>query len=317
VRENNNLHPIKKTSKIIMEQIAERLAYEAVDNSTTYVPRLDSEYMLAPEKTHDFQRDGHLLLRNVVTLAEITAYRPAIVNAVTHNDREQQPMEKAVSGRSHKWKFVENLWRLDSVVQLFVLAQRFGKIAADLLEADTVRLFRDQSYFKEPGGGNTPWHQDSYFLPLDTSQTLTLWIALSDVSPEMAPMTFVTGSHRRGYLGTSTPLDQAMDEFEQCLIEKGFELMNYGAMVAGDVSVHAGWTLHSSRMNVSDRTREALVIVYYADGARVRMPPVPDNALPQEQFAAVIRQNNLSTCLPGLKPGDLAETDINPIVYQR
>ena len=288
-----------------------------IDTVGTHQLKLDSVYTLTSEQIRDFRRDGHLLLRGVLTPVEIIAYRPTIVHAVMNNDREQQPMEKAVSGHSHKWKFVENLWRLDSVVQLFVLAQRFGKIAADLLEADTVRLFRDQSYFKEPGGGNTPWHQDSYFLPLDTSQTITLWIALSDVSPEMAPMTFVTGSHRRGYLGTSTPLDQAMDEFEQSLIEKGFELMNYGAMVAGDVSVHAGWTLHSSRMNVSDRTREALVIVYYADGARVRMPPVPDNALPQEQFAAVIRQNNLSTSLPGLKPGDLAKTDMNPIAYQR
>lgn len=301
----------------MQEKISQLLADEAVDNLTTYFSLLDSEYTLAPEKARDFQRDGHLLLRGVVTLSEIAAYRPTIVNAVTHNDREQQPMEKAVSGRSHVWKFVENLWQLDPMVQRFVLAQRFGKIAADLLGVDTVRLFRDQSYFKEPGGGNTPWHQDSYFLPLDTSQTLTLWVALSNVSPEMAPMTFVTGSHRRGYLGTSTPLEQAMDEFEQSLIEKGFELTNYGAMGSGDVSVHAGWTLHSSRMNVSDRTREALVIVYYADGARVRMPPVPDNALPQEQFAAVIRQNNLSTSLPGLKPGDLAETDMNPIVYQR
>lgn len=290
---------------------------KAIDAVTTHKLKLDSAYTVTPKQICDFQRDGHLLLRGVVTLSEIAAYRPAIVNAVIHNDREQQPMEKAVSGHSHVWKFVENLWRLDPIVQRFVLAHRFGKIAADLLEVDTVRLFRDQSYFKEPGGGNTPWHQDSYFLPLDTSQTLTLWVALSDVSPEMAPMTFVTGSHRRGYLGTSTPLDRAMDEFEQSLIEKGFELTNYGAMVAGDASVHAGWTLHSSRMNVSDRTREALVIVYYADGARVRMPPVPANALPQEQFAAVIRQNNLSTSLPGLKPGDLAETDMNPIVYQR
>lgn len=302
---------------MMQEKVSQLLADEAIDNLTASYSMLDTEYTLEPKKVRDFQRDGHLLLSSAVALPELAAYRSAIVSAVIHNDREQQPMEKVVSGRSHVWKFVENLWRLDPIVQRFVLAQRFGKIAADLLEVDTVRLFRDQSYFKEPGGGNTPWHQDSYFLPLDTSKTLTIWIALSDVSPEMAPMTFVTGSHRRGYLGTSTPLNEAMNEFEQALIEKGFTLTNYGAMKAGDISVHAGWTLHSSRMNVSDHTREALVIVYYADGARVRMPPVPTNALPQEQFAAIIRQNNLSTSLPGLKPGDLAETDMNPIVYQR
>lgn len=279
--------------------------------------RLDSYYPLLSDQIQSFQRDGHLLLRSVVSPAEIVAYRPALVDAVNRNDLERQSMEKAVSGHSHVWQFVENLWRLDPLVQQFVLARRFGKIAADLLEVDTVRLFRDQSYFKAPGGGNTPWHQDSYFLPLDIPQVVTLWIALSDVTPEMAPMTFVTKSHHQGYIGTSTPHDEAMDAFEQSILEAGLQLVNYQTLAAGDATVHSGWTLHSSRKNVSDRTREALVVVYYADGARVRMPSVPANALPQEQFAAVIRQNNLSTSLPGLKPGDLAQTWMNPIVYQR
>jgi hypothetical protein len=88
-------------------------------------------------------------------------------------------------------------------------------------------------------------------------------------------------------------------------------------MAAGDASFHTGWTLHGTRQNVSPRMREALVVVYYADGARVVMPPVPADALPQEQFAATIRQHNLATCLPGLNPGDPAETVMNPIVYRR
>ncbi|MBC1236212.1 phytanoyl-CoA dioxygenase family protein [Nostoc sp. 2RC] len=278
---------------------------------------LDSDYDLTTEQIHNFQHDGHLLVRGVVSPKEIAVYKPALVETVDRYDREQQAMEKTVSGQSQGWQFVENLYQLDLVAQRFVLARRFGKIAADLLGVDTVRLFRDQSYFKKPGGGNTPWHQDGYFMPLDTTQIVTMWIALSEVSPEMAPMTFATGSHKQGYIGASMPLDESMDEFEQSIIKSGFQLKNYGAMAAGDASFHSGWTLHSSRKNTSDRTREALVIVFYADGARVTMPPVPANALPQEQFAAVIRQRNLSTCLPGLKPGDLAETSMNPIVYQR
>jgi Phytanoyl-CoA dioxygenase (PhyH) len=292
---------------------ADEEAYSVMDS----YPSLNSEYTLSSELISNFQNDGHLLLREVLSPAEISAYRPILVEAVNRYDLEARAMEKTVSGQSQGWKFVENLWQLDSVARRFVLARRFGKIAADLLGVDTVRLFRDQSYFKDPGGGNTPWHQDAYFMPLDTPQIVTMWIALSDVSIDMAPMTFVTRSHHRGYIGASMPNDESMDEFEQSINKSGFKLKNYGGMVAGDASFHTGWMLHSSRANTSNTTREAIVIVYYADGAKVLMPPVPAKALPPEQFAAIIRQRNLSGCLPGLKPGDLAVTEMNPIVYQR
>lgn len=291
-----------------------------VDNlllDVTQIPDLSEEYPLIAEQIEGYSRNGHLFLHGILSPDEIDCHRSYIVDMVNRCDKEQRAMEKTVSGQNQGWKFVENLWQLDPIARRFILARRFGKIAADLLGVDTVRLFRDQSYFKEPGGGNTPWHQDVYFMPLDTTQIITMWIALSEVSPEMAPMTFVTGSHQQGYMGTSMPLDESMNEFEQSITKSGFQLKNYGAMAAGDATFHSGWTLHSSRKNMSDRTREALVIVYYADGARVTMPPVPANALPQEQFAAVIRQRNLSACLPGLKPGDLAETSMNPIVYRR
>lgn len=284
---------------------------------TDSLPVLSGDYAIAPEHVRSFHQDGHLRLRSVLTPEEVKAYRTVLVTAVDRHDQEQQVMEKSVSGQSQGWKFVENLWRLDPAARKFTLAKRFGKIAADLLRVDTVRLFRDQSYFKKPGGGNTPWHQDGYFMPLDTTQIVTMWIALSDVTTEMSPMTFVSGSHRRGYLGASMPNEDSMKEFERNLDAKGYKRMSYGAMVAGDASFHAGWTLHSSRENTSQQTREAMVIVYYADGARVTLPPMPRHPQPPEEFAAIIRQHNLTTCLPRLKLGDLAETAMNPIVYQR
>ncbi|MBD1856116.1 MULTISPECIES: phytanoyl-CoA dioxygenase family protein [Leptolyngbya] len=281
------------------------------------LPELNGDYPLLPEQIETFQQMGHLRLDSIMTIDEIAAYRPGLVAAVNRYDLERKAMEKSVAGQSQGWKFVENLWQLDATARQFVLAKRFGKIAADLLGVDTVRLFRDQSYFKDPGGGNTPWHQDGYFMPLDTQKIVTMWIAISDVSADMAPMTFVTGSHLQGYMGTSMPMDASLNEFEHAIAQRGFQFCNYGAMAAGDASFHWGWTLHSSRQNTDHSTREAFVVVYYADGARVSMPPVSSNALPQEHFAAVIRQHNLNTCLPGLQSGDLAVTDMNPIVYQR
>ncbi len=280
-------------------------------------PTLEEEKPLTPDQIDHFRQQGHVRVSGALSQAEANIYRPALLQAVHRLDRERQEMEQTVGGQSRGWMFVDNVWRHDPAAETFVLAKRFGKLAADLLGVDVVRLFRDQSYFKKPGGGNTPWHQDAYFMPLDTEQVITMWLALSPVSKEMAPMWFVSQSHKQGYLGTSTPEQLSMNAFHKAMEYRGMPVMTYGALDAGDATFHSGWTLHSSRSNTSDRTREAMVIVYYADGAKVHMPDPGERKFPQEEHAAEIRQTNLENCLPGLKPGDLAVTDMNPIVYQR
>src|SRR6185295_6998121 len=79
-------------------------------------------------------------------------------------------------------------------VRRFVCAPRFARVAALLLGVCGVRLYHDQALFKEPGGRPTPWHRDQYYWPLDTDDTVTMWMPLVDVSLEMGPMTFASGS---------------------------------------------------------------------------------------------------------------------------
>jgi ectoine hydroxylase-related dioxygenase (phytanoyl-CoA dioxygenase family) len=285
---------------------------------TEPLPDLAGTYELAGEQAAAFARDGHLKLAGVFTAAEIEAYRAHLKRVVEEHSQESHAMERKVAGAGKNWKFVNNLWTLDAAARQFVLSPRLGRLAADLLGVDAVRLFRDQSYFKGPGGANTPWHQDAYFMPLDTDKILTLWIPLTDITPELAPMSYVTGSHLAGYLGTSNGDDAAMDGFEAEVREKGFALHNYGTFQAGDVAAHSAWTLHSSRSNSAPLMREAMVIVYFADGARlVDESPLAAGAPPQEFYARMIRQQNRTTSLPGLKPGDLAAGPLAPLVYSR
>lgn len=42
-------------------------------------------------------------------------------------------------------------------------------------------MYHDQALFKEPGGGPTPWHQDRFYSPLTTENTVTMWMPLVDV----------------------------------------------------------------------------------------------------------------------------------------
>ena len=282
------------------------------------LPEIAETYDLPPASIETYRENGHVKLEGVFSRDEIEAYRRHLKRVVEDNYAQSHGMEQKVAGAGKNWMFVNNLWALDDAARRFVMSRRLGRLAADLLEVDGVRLFRDQSYFKGPGGANTPWHQDAYFMPLDTEKILTLWIPLTDITPELAPMSYFTGSHAKGYLGTSNGDDESMDRFEEQLGEQGYEMFNYGTFEAGDLAAHSAWTLHSSRSNTAPLIREAMVIVYFADGARLaEEPALTPKSSPQEFYARLIRKQNRETSLPGLAPGDLAAGEMAPLIYSR
>src|SRR5579884_1617585 len=132
------------------------------------LPDLSSDYPLTSEQIAGYQRDGHILLRGVLSPEEIAAYRPLISDAADRYNTQSKPLEERDTyGKA--FLQIMNLWRADPGVARFTLARRMGKIAADLMGVDGVRLYHDQALFKEPGGGPTPWHQDQHYWPLDTA----------------------------------------------------------------------------------------------------------------------------------------------------
>jgi ectoine hydroxylase-related dioxygenase (phytanoyl-CoA dioxygenase family) len=77
------------------------------------------------------------------------------------------------------------------------------------------------------------------------------------------------------------------------------------AMAAGDATFHYGWTLHGAPGNSSNRNREVMTIIWYPDGTRVG--PL-DNAN---------RLRDRNRWMPELNPGDLAASELNPLVFKR
>jgi len=43
-----------------------------------------------------------------------------------------------------------------------------------------VRIYHDQALVKQSGAQKTPWHQDYFYWPIDSSNTLTMWIPMHD-----------------------------------------------------------------------------------------------------------------------------------------
>ncbi|MEL6271673.1 MAG: phytanoyl-CoA dioxygenase family protein, partial [Chloroflexota bacterium] len=174
--------------------------------------------------------------------------------------------------------------------------------AAALMGVERVRLYHDQALFKEAGGGFTPWHQDQHYWPLATDNTITMWMPLVDVTQDMGTLQFASGSHVEGYLGDMPISDESQAKLEAFVKEKGFGLSPIEAMQAGDATFHSGWALHAAGGNSTESMRSVMTIIYYADGTKVA--PLDNKN----------RINDRDTWLPGLDEGQLAATELNPVI---
>lgn len=276
-------------------------------SSVDELPDLSDEYSLAPEKVAAFQRDGHILLRGLASPEEMAAYRMAILETAHKEMGGVKPLhERDTLGKAFLQLF--HFCRKDERVARFVLARRFAKVAADLMGVDAVRLYHDQVLFKEPGGGPTPWHQDQYYIPLDTPNVLTMWIPLVDVTVEMGTMSHASGSHRDGPLLGIAISDKSDTEYLKLLNERNFPIVKTGDVSAGDASFHFGWTLHRAAGNTTNTMREVMTILYFADGARL----LPEDPCYEFSSTAIGRMH-----LGGRGPGEMVDSEFNPIVYRR
>lgn len=266
------------------------------------LPSLDDPRAPSADEKAAFDANGWTVVRGLCAPQEAAAYGDAIREATVAHNTESRPLaERDTYGKAFLQTM--NLWRVDSRVARFTLACRFASMAAGLLGVEKVRLYHDQSLFKEPGGGHTPWHQDGSFWPLDQSRTITMWMPLVDASAEMGTMSFADGSHRRGLIEKTPGISDRTEVFFQKFIEgEGLHVGTAGAMRAGDATFHSGLTLHGAPGNPTDRVRAVMTVIYLADGMTVTEPKNPGQV------------NDLATWLPGLRPGDLAASELNPVV---
>jgi ectoine hydroxylase-related dioxygenase (phytanoyl-CoA dioxygenase family) len=268
------------------------------------LPCFESEYTLSSEQIKNYQENGHVLLRNAASKEEIDVYEPIISDLVKKLNQQDKPLEER---DTYGKAFIQigNLWGENEEIARFTLGRRFAKIAADLMGVDAVRIYHDQALYKEPGGGFTPWHQDQIYWPLDTDKTITMWMPLVPISDQVGSMTFAAKSHLSGYINKLVISEESHKTLAQYIEAKGLEKVTYGAMSAGDATFHAGWTLHSAPGNPTDSMRKVMTVIFYADGTRIAEPD------------SKARSNDLKSWLPGCKPGELAVSSLNPLVYQR
>ncbi len=266
------------------------------------LPELKDDKQVTEPQIQEFRKNGHVLIPGILNADEAAAYRAAINEAATQYNTEKRKLDdRDTYGKA--FLQIMNLWEVDEQVKKFTLSKRMAKIAADLLGVENVRIYHDQALYKEPGGGFTPWHQDQYYWPVDTTNTITMWMPLIDITDEMGMLTFASGSQNAGFVENIAISDESESMLERFVKDKGFDVSRPKSMKAGDASWHYGWTLHSAPGNQSEDTvREVMTIIYIADGSHVTQPQNKD------------QENDRQRWLCGLEPGEPVASKLNPLV---
>jgi len=238
-----------------------------------------------------FGQTGHVVIRGVFSRDMVERYRWAFRDYVAAGRESMSPGERAMGASATRSVF--KLAEAPAVVAELVTSPVLGQIAAELMGIEAVRLLHFTGFFKSGGGPGTPWHQDLTFIPLDTSHAVSIWMPLTPVTREMGALVFAEGSHLQGPLNPNTDRTR-------------FVIRENPAMETGDISVHSGWTLHSSLENSSPHLREAVAMCYYPDGSRI-----------QRRHGFPFPQSLMESHFPGLAEGDLAVGPSTPVVYRR
>jgi ectoine hydroxylase-related dioxygenase (phytanoyl-CoA dioxygenase family) len=198
------------------------------------------------------------------------------------------------------------MWPDNDIIRKFVFSSRLARLASELLGVPKVRLYHDNGLSKQPGCGRTPWHYDGHHFPIATQDVCTVWIPLQAIPDNMGPLGFARGLDLVD-LVADIPFSKFDSSYDQRIIERFREHrveVDTGPFDLGEASFHHNLSFHTAGPNRTTTPRMVLATTYFADGARVIDAPHMVNG-------------DWRRFMPGIEPGQVIDTELNPILYAR
>jgi hypothetical protein len=268
-----------------------------------YKNEIDKSYKVTMDDVNSFREEGFIKLKDVFSSKVLRYYGQEITNQVLELNTQQLPMEERDT--YHK-AFIQiaNLWEKSEIVKEFVFGKRLARMATELLGTTGVRLYHDQALCKEEGGGFTPWHADQYYWPLASEKCCTAWIPLQKTPLEMGPISFAAKSHHFTSGRELSISDESEAKLGNALKKAQFEYASEPYDL-GEVSFHYGWTFHNAGPNKTNKSREAMTVIYMDEHMRLKKPDNENQKIDWEVWC------------PGVRIGDTISTKRNPLLYSR
>ncbi len=264
--------------------------------------------MISQEQIDYFAENGYLRYGRVLDMAEVEEMRSALdkviaIESAGGDDSEVEfkfghrrgaAMEDVSEEQSKRviTQYV-NMFKREPLYERLLHHPVISGVACALLNTPRVRLWHDQIISKPPGdNGHFRFHQDFYLWPLREPRIVTCWLALDDATPDNGCMHVVPGSHKDPRFGLESYAAElaarAAAEAEGREIEESerqkmaYEPAEIGKPVelkAGECMFHHCLNFHATPANVTSRQRRAHVMIFMAEGVRVKLDQSPGHPL--------------------------------------
>ncbi len=210
-----------------------------------------------------YDRDGYVIVRQAIDRELAGEARAHVEWLIKHNPgvRPEQ--------------FHADMAREDPFWIRLVSDERLVNIAGQFVGPD-IALFATHYICKPPRDGQAVlWHQDGSYWPLEPMKVVTLWLAVTDSTPENGCMRVVPGTH-----GMQLETVQTRNDVDNVLGSgMNNELVDESRAVdvvldAGDLSIHHPNLIHGSEANTSEKWRMGLTIRYIPTATRILKPDI-------------------------------------------
>jgi ectoine hydroxylase-related dioxygenase (phytanoyl-CoA dioxygenase family) len=231
--------------------------------------------VLTEEQLRQWREDGYALLRGFADTAVCHAMRERAV-AIARRQAEGEASGEALvtpepatrAGAVQPEDGVGKIFRLhheDPVFRDFAHDERLAAAIGELL-GPAFDVFLSQFIFKNPGALGQPWHQDSFYFPMDPDHQLGVWLAVTEATLENGPLWILPGSHRE-------PVHEHVPDQRPDAQYGYVEIVDHDMAAAvpvlmepGDLLLFDSHLMHRSTDNRSEKIRAAMVYHYSPAG---------------------------------------------------
>lgn len=227
---------------------------------------------LTDEQLEQYQREGYVVVDDVLSPDEIERVKDRIQDYVTGKREETQferMLEPTLADGTAKFRGDGEPVRKFEGLGMVREDQVFHDIAfhdgivevVEQLQGPNLKLLRSAAMLKPPQvGSEKKFHQDAAYYPIQPRDHVTVWVALDEATPANGCMQVVPGAHTDGLLGHKaqeyeTDITITETDYEP---EDAIEL----PMEPGDVLFQHCLLPHFTAGNDTDDWRRACIVAY-------------------------------------------------------
>jgi ectoine hydroxylase-related dioxygenase (phytanoyl-CoA dioxygenase family) len=231
--------------------------------------------VLSRDQLRQWREEGHVVLRGFAEPAVCEAMRERAI-AIARGQADgavpgealvvQEPATRASA--LHPEDAVGKIFRLhheDPVFRRFAHDEALGARIEELL-GPAFDVFLSQFIFKNPGALGQPWHQDSFYFPMEPDRQLGVWLAVTEATMENGPLWILPGSQRE-------PVHEHVPDRRPEALYGYVEIVDHDMQAAvpvlmepGDLLLFDSHLMHRSTDNRSEGIRAAMVYHYSPAG---------------------------------------------------